>query len=985
MLLGLNTPFFLQSNQDQPGITTNYTQKLIDLGVTHLRIPLNWSALHNTRTDHLNQPILDRYREFFSALPSDVKLLGFITNAPSEIARDFFYYGDALPAAAKSFFRMISQSMPEITEWEVWNEPNASDFYLSRGCKSGHRPWTPNEFCEELLVPLATEIRALRPNDLICAAAVAEDGIVGHRSKSPALSNRCPRDDEFKELRSFGQHDHYYFIPDFTQTYLKCLGISQREHKDETGAALFDACGCHPYPYFAIRHNPSNSLADRTTSHVQRFVEIADSTLPHGIEIWLTEYGARSLVIPQSHYSDEEQQDDYFWKVWGNQYINRRVHRLYWYKFLDRMWDLQQEKTFGICDYFGNARMVYYSCQQVLLGDYNGAKRIHDDMTYRPHGSSFHVNPAFWQLRQSSDFAYTVPTTDEVGNTGLLFYSGRNPGDQITLYQKGSMLNETGVRLQLTGEILGRASTDSICVSIKSNSNNDRQITVWFRKENADYWGIFEDGHDTSVTRVRTPSETSNDRQKFVIHCHVTAGTCFCKLSFGEYHYVTTFPFEGSFGEKELSWSISMSRGNNRSSIIKIDDILIESTEPTKWTQEPFRTHILGPARYMFHGPSFSQIGQDLWALKASGLKRGGYFVEIGGHDPHANSNSFILERDWGWLGTIIEANPKFIQTLRGARIANIINCAIFEEDGQELKFVDAGAVGGIIGHTQEDKHSPQRARREKEGHVINVRGRTADSVFKEHEIPVKIDFLSVDTEGSELQVLNSIDFERVEIALVTVEHGGNEEKSRAVSSLMERHGFLRTKVWFEDWFVNPHALARVADLAGQEDVKEHLSDVWQSEPIIVGNELLTEARKRWAEGEHHTSLVFYREVCKAAFLNRGPRLAEYIRALRTVNLSEKAVKVAQTAVEEVDSHPGAMEQAIITFSENSRFVLLERAILLAEKRVAPILSNSNVLASIKNAIRVDSDKLPNSHREALARIAHRFGDPDGGADSCST
>ena len=89
------------------------------------------------------------------------------------------------------------QHFPEIQEWEVWNEPNASDFYLSRPEGAGHRPWTSQEFIDDVLIPGAETIRQAQPNAKICVAGLAENGIVGHYDKVPALSNRLPKDKFF--------------------------------------------------------------------------------------------------------------------------------------------------------------------------------------------------------------------------------------------------------------------------------------------------------------------------------------------------------------------------------------------------------------------------------------------------------------------------------------------------------------------------------------------------------------------------------------------------------------------------------------------------------------------------------------------------------------------------------------------------------------------------------------------------------------------
>lgn len=62
---------------------------------------------------------------------------------------------------------------------------------------------------------------------------------------------------------------------------------------------------------------------------------------------------------------------------------------------------------------------------------------------------------------------------------------------------------------------------------------------------------------------------------------------------------------------------------------------------------------------------SNSQAGQDLFVLSCLNYKRNGTFLEIGSNDPININNSYLLERDYGWKGVMIEYEPSFLPAYR--------------------------------------------------------------------------------------------------------------------------------------------------------------------------------------------------------------------------------------------------------------------------------------------------------------------------------
>jgi hypothetical protein len=92
-------------------------------------------------------------------------------------------------------------------------------------------------------------------------------------------------------------------------------------------------------------------------------------------------------------------------------------------------------------------------------------------------------------------------------------------------------------------------------------------------------------------------------------------------------------------------------------------------------------------------GRYFSQLGQDLLALCMSNFKRSGFFVEVGAHHGTDLSNTYLLERDFGWNGLLVEPNPQHGESLK-ARKAKLVQKAAWNVSGNLLRRI---CMTGVI------------------------------------------------------------------------------------------------------------------------------------------------------------------------------------------------------------------------------------------------------------------------------------------------
>jgi FkbM family methyltransferase len=194
---------------------------------------------------------------------------------------------------------------------------------------------------------------------------------------------------------------------------------------------------------------------------------------------------------------------------------------------------------------------------------------------------------------------------------------------------------------------------------------------------------------------------------------------------------------------------------------------------------------------------SSAQIFQDYWALFECGAKRNGYFVEFGAADGLELSNTLLLEQRFGWSGILAEPNPKTVAALRSNRTCAISDACVWSESGRRLDFVQDGYLS-----TAAAFESPQNRR----GPVTRVLVETVSLVdlLVSFEAPRDIDFLSIDTEGSEFEILSRFDFDRFNVFCIAVEHNyspSRQDLFDLLSSNGYRRRFEAISRW-DDWYV---------------------------------------------------------------------------------------------------------------------------------------------------------------------------------------
>lgn len=158
-----------------------------------------------------------------------------------------------------------------------------------------------------------------------------------------------------------------------------------------------------------------------------------------------------------------------------------------------------------------------------------------------------------------------------------------------------------------------------------------------------------------------------------------------------------------------------------------------------------------------------SQLNQDQKCLSYLNHKKNGYFVDIGAHDGIDLSNTYRLEKDYQWKGICVEPLTTPFEKCEKNRPNSIcVNKCIYNKNGSvafEEKPVTDGSGDMISGICEENDKT------------CNKECITFTKLLEDNNAPSRMDFLSIDTEGSELEILKSLDHNKFKFDYITCEH----------------------------------------------------------------------------------------------------------------------------------------------------------------------------------------------------------------------
>ncbi|MFA6554502.1 MAG: FkbM family methyltransferase [Candidatus Paceibacterota bacterium] len=203
----------------------------------------------------------------------------------------------------------------------------------------------------------------------------------------------------------------------------------------------------------------------------------------------------------------------------------------------------------------------------------------------------------------------------------------------------------------------------------------------------------------------------------------------------------------------------------------------------------------------------YSQYNQDKF-LDENVFKqfKNGVFLEMGADDGVVGSNTLFFERERGWSGLCIEPRKSAYEKLVKNRHCQTTNIAISSNKATTKKFIEApGDMGQISGLVETfDKRYLDRLQKEASERgvtttTIDVQTMTINDVLEKFRLS-HIDYFSLDTEGGELEILQSIDFGRFHIECISVE---NPFEDKRLNNFLSNKGYKKlTRIKIDDIFI---------------------------------------------------------------------------------------------------------------------------------------------------------------------------------------
>ncbi len=178
-------------------------------------------------------------------------------------------------------------------------------------------------------------------------------------------------------------------------------------------------------------------------------------------------------------------------------------------------------------------------------------------------------------------------------------------------------------------------------------------------------------------------------------------------------------------------------------------------------------------------GNYYSQCQQDQFVNEHFFINlRGGTFLEIGAHNGITYSNTYFFEKELGWRGICVEPMPERFAELQACRNCVCIQGCVADREGLGVllqvssPFVNTEMLSGLL-----DKYDPRHLERVKveierfggSYETIEVQCYLLNDLLEKNGI-THLNFLSIDTEGGEFDILSSIDFSNYKIDVITVE-----------------------------------------------------------------------------------------------------------------------------------------------------------------------------------------------------------------------
>jgi FkbM family methyltransferase len=210
----------------------------------------------------------------------------------------------------------------------------------------------------------------------------------------------------------------------------------------------------------------------------------------------------------------------------------------------------------------------------------------------------------------------------------------------------------------------------------------------------------------------------------------------------------------------------------------------------------------------MFH----SQFQQDEYLEK--NIFKGysnGFFMDVGAHDGVSLNNTLYFEKNNNWTGINVEPIQNVYDSLVVNRPNCInLNCAVCNNDGVADFISNSGYTEMLSGLKSEyDYRHINRLYNEVNSYggnteIIQVDTQKIETICDKYNIK-HINYLSIDVEGAEFEVIKSINFDKLFIDIIEFENNYNDV-SKPIISYLESKNYIMIHASIDIFMINKNS-----------------------------------------------------------------------------------------------------------------------------------------------------------------------------------
>lgn len=200
---------------------------------------------------------------------------------------------------------------------------------------------------------------------------------------------------------------------------------------------------------------------------------------------------------------------------------------------------------------------------------------------------------------------------------------------------------------------------------------------------------------------------------------------------------------------------------------------------------------------------SNGQLFQDIFVLHVLKEKQEGFFVEFGATDGKSLSNTLMLEKHYNWRGILAEPAKIWHHDLFENRTCHIDKRCVWKVSGEVLTFQETVSpeLSTLANFSKSDFHASRRDKNK----IYTAETVSLEDLLMQYNAPTEIDYLSIDTEGSEYTILKDFDFDKYFFKVITIEHNYTSQRE-PIQTLLETQGYQRVFEnfsFFDDWYIH--------------------------------------------------------------------------------------------------------------------------------------------------------------------------------------